>query len=91
MAQDGSLKLPLASTSAACEALHCQPAKLDILPTTAVIQSKDRDGQHPEDLSRLKSGSEVGDDDEVRFVFSAPRRRKRKRKKYGISSFEELY
>lgn len=86
MAQDGSINLPVTSTAspAACEPPQGQPVDID-MPMTAAPQVKDHDGQQPGDLNRLKSGSDVSDDDEVQFVFSAPRRRKRKRKRHETS------
>jgi len=86
MAQDGSIKLPVTSTASpvACEPPQGQPVNID-MPMIAAPQFKGHDGQQPGDLNWLKSGSDVSDNDEVQFVFSAPRRRKRKRKRYETS------
>jgi len=65
----------------ACETHYGEPAKLEILNTTESPEPMDYDDQPLKDLSQQRSEIEAADDDEVQFVFSAPRRRRRKRKR----------
>jgi hypothetical protein len=85
MAQDGSINLPNTCTAspAGCEMSQDQQTKTDTLRMAIFPQSNiDHNDQQPINLSQLKPGCTASDDNDVQFVFAAPRRRKRKRKRY---------
>jgi hypothetical protein len=87
MAQDASTKLPVIAIASPADrdVSQDQPAKIDTLPTTLSPQPPvDQNDQLGKDPSQLKPEPGASDDDEVQFVFSAPRRRKRKRKRYKL-------
>lgn len=93
MAQDGSIELQasrdVAPAPIACETHYGEPAKLEILNTTESPEMMDYDDQPLKHLSQQRSEIEAGDDDEVQFVFSAPRRKRRKRRRYENSKISK--
>lgn len=61
------------------------------LPITTVTELPDCQSDQEKHLARkVKRESAAFEDDEVQFVFSVPKRRKKRRKEYGSHPFENL-
>jgi hypothetical protein len=93
MAQEGSIDLPVMYPipPIASEALGGQQIKINILPQITALQPMNTHDPILLNVIKEDSGAKASDDndDEVQFVFSAPRRRKRKRKRYAVLQFLE--
>jgi hypothetical protein len=92
MAQDLSIDLPISSgaPTPASEA----PAPLSVtagaLFQTVAPQFLIHNDHTYQDMNAVDAEPKVIEDDEVQFVFAAPRRRKRKRKRYEALQSAEL-
>lgn len=92
MAQDLSIDLPISSgaPTLASEA----PAPLSVtagaLSQTVAPQFLIHNDHTYQDMNAVDAERKVIEDDEVQFVFAAPRRRKRKRKRYEALQSAEL-
>ncbi len=93
MVQELSIELPISSAAPtlATEA----PAPLSVtagaLSQTVAPQLLIHNDHTSQDMNALDAEPKVIEDDEVQFVFSAPRRRKRKRKRYEAWKSAKLY
>jgi hypothetical protein len=91
MAQERPIELLVTPTAppVAVKTPNSKPATIDSLSSTATPNFMNRNGQHLQGITQVNSGLNASEDDEVQFVFSAPRRRKRKRKRYETLRFPE--
>jgi hypothetical protein len=92
MAQDLSIDVPI--SSAAPTLASEAPAPLSVtagaLSQTVAPQFLIHNDHTSQDMNALDAEPKVIEDDDVQFVFSAPRRRKRKRKRYEAWKSAEL-
>lgn len=92
MAQDLSIDLPI--SSAAPTLASEAPTPLSVtggaLSQTVAPPFLIHNDHTSQDMNVVDAEPKVIEDDEVQFVFAAPRRRKRKRKRYEALQFEEL-
>lgn len=91
MAQERPIELLVTPTAprVTVEVPNSKPATIDSLSSTVTPNLMNCNGQYPQGMAQVNSGPNASEDDEVQFVFSAPRRRKRKRKRYETLRFPE--
>jgi hypothetical protein len=84
MTQELSIELPVPATAPpeASEALQGQSTSIDLPPPKAALQPVNHNGLSLQGVDQVEFELKATEDDEVQFVFAAPRRRKRKRKRY---------
>ena len=75
--------VPFANPPLASEHLRSQLARIDTTSSVNASGSVPQIDQFIQERTLETSETKASDDDEVQFVFSAPRRRKRKRRRYA--------
>ena len=92
MAQDLSIDPPISSAAPtlASEAPAAPSVTAGALPQTIAPQFLIHNDHTSQDMNAVDAEPKVIEDDEVQFVFAAPRRRKRKRKRYEALQSAEL-
>ncbi len=66
-----------------------QTLNAETLPLPVTVQADHNvSSQHEAEDTATGNGACVGEDDEVQFIFSAPRRKKKKRRRYGFTHLD---